>query len=96
MYISSGGTGSDITEEAAITEMKLLISSQRRELLRLVLQGKNSVLPKACKDLFWHMCTVLHLFYNKDDGFTSEEMISVVKAIIHQPIVVDDEFEFKA
>lgn len=93
LYIISGG--SDITEEAAIAEMKRLISSQRRELLRLVLQGKNSVLPKACKDLFWHMCTVLHLFYCKDDGFTSEEMISVVKAIIHHPIAID-EFEFKA
>ncbi|KAL2475887.1 Ent-kaur-16-ene synthase [Abeliophyllum distichum] len=88
LYIIGGG--SDMAEEAAIAEMKRLISSKSRELLRLVLHGKNSALPKACKDLFWHMCTVLHLFYNKDDGFTSDEMISVVNAIIHQPIVVDE------
>nr|AEF33360.2 ent-kaurene synthase [Scoparia dulcis] len=86
LYISGG----KMTKEAAIAEMKSLIESQRRELLRLVLDRKNSVLPKACKDLFWHMNTVLHVFYSKDDGFTSQEMIRVVNEIIYQPIVLDE------
>ncbi|KAI3456651.1 hypothetical protein Pfo_013314 [Paulownia fortunei] len=86
--INSGG---EVTKEAAITEMKSLIDSQRRELLRLVLEGKSSVLPKSCKDLFWHMSTVLHLFYSKDDGFTSQDLLRVVTAIIHEPIVLTSE-----
>ncbi|PIN08369.1 Ent-kaurene synthase [Handroanthus impetiginosus] len=84
------GSGGEITKDAAITEVKNLIKSHRRELLRLVLEGKNSVLPKPCKELFWHMSTVLHLFYSKDDGFSSEELIRVVKAIIYEPIVLNE------
>ncbi|PIN08371.1 Ent-kaurene synthase [Handroanthus impetiginosus] len=84
------GSGGEITKEAAITEVKNSIKSHRRELLRLVLEGKNSVLPKPCKELFWHMSTVLHLFYSKDDGFSSEEFIRVVKAIIYEPIVLNE------
>ncbi|KAL3627131.1 Ent-kaurene synthase TSP4, chloroplastic [Castilleja foliolosa] len=85
--INSGG---EITKEDAIVEMKSLIVSQRRELLRLVLEEKNSVIPKACKDLFWHMSTVVHLFYAKDDGFTSLDMFRVVNEIVLQPIVLKD------
>ncbi|KAK6149559.1 hypothetical protein DH2020_017084 [Rehmannia glutinosa] len=85
--INSGG---EITKEAAIMEMKSLIERQRRELLRLVLDEKKSVLPKSCKDLFWQMCRVVHLFYSKDDGFTSQELFRVVNAIIHEPIVLNE------
>ncbi|KAL6567607.1 Ent-kaurene synthase TSP4, chloroplastic [Orobanche gracilis] len=85
MMINSGGK---ITKEAAVMEMKRLVESQRRELLGLVLEEKNSVVPKSCKDLFWHMSTVLHLFYSKDDGFTSQELIRVVKAMIYEPVVL--------
>uniref|UniRef100_A0A5B7ATW7 Putative ent-kaurene synthase n=1 Tax=Davidia involucrata TaxID=16924 RepID=A0A5B7ATW7_DAVIN len=77
-----------VTEKEAIGEMKSSIDNGRRELLRYVLQKKGSVVPRACKDLFWKMSKVLHLFYMKDDGFTSNEMISVVKAIIHEPIAL--------
>ncbi|KAA8527206.1 hypothetical protein F0562_008565 [Nyssa sinensis] len=75
-----------VTEKEAIGEMKSFIDSRRRELLRLILQKRVSVVPRECKDLFWKMSEVLHLFYMKDDGFTSHEMISAVKAIIHEPI----------
>ncbi|KAL6546935.1 Ent-kaurene synthase TSP4, chloroplastic [Orobanche minor] len=81
-------SGNKITKEAAVMEMKRLVESQRRELLGLVLEEKNSVVPKSCKDLFWHMSTVLHLFYSKDDGFTSQELIRVVKEMIYEPVVV--------
>ncbi|XP_052178339.1 ent-kaurene synthase TSP4, chloroplastic isoform X2 [Diospyros lotus] len=75
-----------ITTEESIGEVKTSIIYQRKQLLRLVLQEKGSLIPRACKDLFWKMSQVLHLFYMKDDGFTSHEMINSVKAIIHEPI----------
>ncbi|KAH6777168.1 Terpenoid cyclases/Protein prenyltransferases superfamily protein [Perilla frutescens var. frutescens] len=81
--------GGEITKEAAILELKSWIDTQRRELLRLVLEGNNSVLPKSCKELFGHMCSVVHLFYSKDDGFTSQGLIQVVNAIIHEPIALE-------
>ncbi|GAV70224.1 Terpene_synth domain-containing protein/Terpene_synth_C domain-containing protein [Cephalotus follicularis] len=77
-----------ITEEEAIEKLKALIDSRRRELLRLVLREKDSIIPRVCKDLFWKMIRVLHLFYMKDDGFTSDDMINVVNAVIHDPIVL--------
>ncbi|KAL6495713.1 hypothetical protein OROGR_030276 [Orobanche gracilis] len=81
-------SGDKITKEAYVMEMKRLVDSQSRELLGLVLEEKNSVVPKSCKDLFWHMSTVLHMFYSKDDGFTSQELIRVVKAMLYEPVVV--------
>lgn len=79
-----------VTNEAAIVEMKSLIDNTRKELLRLILEGENSTIPKPCKDLFWHMCTVVHFFYRKDDGFTSQDMFRVVNTIIHEPIHLDE------
>nr|AUZ98428.1 ent-kaurene synthase isoform X2 [Trachyspermum ammi] len=73
------------TEEDAIREIKCTINLKRRELLQLVLQ-EDSVVPRACKDLFWKMCRVLHQFYTKDDGFTSEDMFVAVKDILYKPI----------
>lgn len=84
LRLIQGGVG--ITEAVAIAEMKNLIENQRRELLRLVLRKEGSVVPRACKDLFWNMSKVLHQFYIKDDGFTSEEMIQLVKSIIFEPL----------
>ncbi|KAL5746640.1 hypothetical protein ACOSP7_027786 [Xanthoceras sorbifolium] len=81
---------SNITEEEAAGKMKAHMDSKRRELLRAVLQENGSIVPRTCKDLFWKMSKVLNLFYVKDDGFTSHEMINVVKEVIHQPISVDE------
>ncbi|KAM4070765.1 hypothetical protein ACB094_11G008700 [Castanea mollissima] len=75
--IHSGGV---ITEEKAVKE----------ELLKLVLQEKSSAVPRACKDLFCIMTKVLHLFYMNDDGFTIHEMINALKAVIEEPIVLDE------
>ncbi|KAM4080354.1 hypothetical protein ACJW30_11G009100 [Castanea mollissima] len=75
--IHSGGV---ITEEKAVKE----------ELLKLVLQEKSSAVPRACKDLFCIMTKVLHLFYMNDDGFTLHEMINAIKAVIEEPIVLDE------
>lgn len=82
------GTNS-VTEEHVNQEMKHLIEERRRELHRLVLQKSDSIVPRQCKELFWNMSKVLHLFYRKDDGFTSHEMANAVNAVMHEPILVD-------
>ncbi|PHT77515.1 Ent-kaur-16-ene synthase, chloroplastic [Capsicum annuum] len=79
------GNGS-ISEEVAIEVLSHRVEMQRKELLNMVLQGEGSVVPRACKDLFWKMSKVLHQFYIKDDGFSSMGMADTVKAIIHEPI----------
>lgn len=83
--ISAGGK---FTKEEAAEAMKGDIERTRRELLRLVLQ--NSTIPRACKDLFWKMSCVVHLFYRKDDGFTSHELMNSAKALFEQPMVLDE------
>ncbi|KAJ7982092.1 Ent-kaurene synthase [Quillaja saponaria] len=79
-----------ITEEEVIQEFRGLINNKRRELLRLVLQEKESIIPRACKELFWKMIKVLHFFYQKDDGFTSHDMIDIVNAVIQEPIILNE------
>lgn len=86
LYIDKNGGG--MSKEAAASELVSLIGTQRRELLKIVLD-KNSVLPKSCKQIFWNMNLVDQLFYSKDDGFWSQELIKVVDQIILQPIVLD-------
>ncbi|KAJ0975930.1 hypothetical protein J5N97_017895 [Dioscorea zingiberensis] len=78
-----------ISEEEAKQETMNLINSTRCELLRLVLQSKGSVVPRACKDFFWNMSKILHLFYMRTDGFSSpKEMMSAVNAVIYEPLEV--------
>ncbi|KAK7243760.1 hypothetical protein RIF29_38571 [Crotalaria pallida] len=79
-----------ITAEDAIKDMKVIIEDKRRELLRLVLQEKGSVVPRDCKELFWKMNKASDLFYMKDDGFTSLEMHSSVNAVIKEPVVLSE------
>ncbi|KAG8635869.1 hypothetical protein MANES_16G068951v8 [Manihot esculenta] len=76
-----------ITEKEAQEEVARIIESHRRALLRMVQQTKGSVVPKACKDMFWKMSKILHLFYMGDDGFSSpRKMVSAVNAIVNEPI----------
>uniref|UniRef100_A0A6N2LUG6 ent-kaurene synthase n=1 Tax=Salix viminalis TaxID=40686 RepID=A0A6N2LUG6_SALVM len=88
LYMIHGGGA--VTEEEAVEHFKGLIDGQRRQMLQLVLQEKGSVIPRPCKDLFWNMIKILHTFYMKDDGFTSNEMINVAKAMINEPISLDE------
>ncbi|CAO2814819.1 unnamed protein product [Amaranthus hypochondriacus] len=77
----------NVSKEDAIREIKQTVDSKRRELLKMVLQpGNRGVVPKECREVFWKMSKVLHLFYLKEDGFTSEEMAGDVKAILHDPL----------
>ncbi|URE42554.1 Ent-kaurene synthase [Musa troglodytarum] len=77
------------SEEEVKKEMQRAIDGSRTELLRLVLQQDGSVVPRPCKDLFWKMCRILHVFYMKTDGFTSpKEMLGAVNSVIHEPLKV--------
>ncbi|XP_022734361.1 ent-kaur-16-ene synthase, chloroplastic [Durio zibethinus] len=82
--------GTNAVTEDVNQEIKRIICDRRRELLRLVLQENGSSIPRACKELFWKMSKVLHLFYIRDDGFTSHEMIDMVNAVIYEPISLDE------
>lgn len=78
------------TEEETFNEMKSVITTKRRELQRLVLQEKDSLIPRACKDLFWNMSKIVHLFYAKNDGFTGHDLMNTVNGITKEPIVLSD------
>lgn len=79
--------GGSISEDDAKRETENIICSARIELLSMVLQREGSVVPRDCKELFWKMSKVLHLFYLRTDGFTSpKEMVAAVNAVIHEPL----------
>ncbi|GAB4852982.1 hypothetical protein Ancab_017171 [Ancistrocladus abbreviatus] len=77
-----------ISEGEAMRELERLAEGKRRELLKLVLQGHSTDVPRACSVLFWKMSQVLHLFYRTDDGFTSQDLEGTVKAILQDPIAM--------
>lgn len=81
------GNGS-ITKEEAVREIRSIIQSSGREMLRLVLQEKDSVVPRACKDLFWQMGKVSNFFYWKDDGYVLNDLINAVNEVLYEPIVL--------
>ncbi|KAK6918004.1 Terpene synthase, N-terminal domain, partial [Dillenia turbinata] len=79
--------GDTITKEDSIKALKDCINENRKKLLRMVLQSEGSVVPRACKDLFWDMSQVLHLVYHKVDGFTSaSEMANAISEVLYKPI----------
>ncbi|XP_072963558.1 ent-kaur-16-ene synthase, chloroplastic-like isoform X2 [Typha angustifolia] len=81
--------GDSISVEEAKKEMQRDINTSRRDLLRLVLR-EGSVVPRPCKELFWNMSRIVHIFYGKtDETTTSVDMINYVDAVIHQPLQVD-------
>ncbi|KAI3498200.1 hypothetical protein L1887_33969 [Cichorium endivia] len=84
LYMSEENSGN--VKEEVVEEMKTLTESQRKEMMKLVLETKGSVVPRACKDVFWNMCNVLNLFYATDDGFTGNAILDVVKEIIYEPV----------
>uniref|UniRef100_A0A453CRH3 Ent-kaur-16-ene synthase, chloroplastic n=1 Tax=Aegilops tauschii subsp. strangulata TaxID=200361 RepID=A0A453CRH3_AEGTS len=83
LVLHSGGS---MSVEAAKNAIQKSIVASRRDLLRLVLK-EGTVVPRACKELFWKMCKILHLFYFRTDGFSSpKEMASAVNAVINEPL----------
>uniref|UniRef100_A0A0E0KV28 Uncharacterized protein n=1 Tax=Oryza punctata TaxID=4537 RepID=A0A0E0KV28_ORYPU len=77
--------GSISIDEAKMTAQKS-IDTSRRNLLRLVL-GEQGAVPRPCKQLFWKMCKIVHMFYSRTDGFSSpKEMVSAVNAVVKEPL----------
>lgn len=74
------------TEEDVVKELKGTICLARKELLRLVLTEKGSIVPRECKELFWKVSKMAHLFYMEDDGFTSLELTDAVNAVVYKPV----------
>ncbi|CAH2067899.1 unnamed protein product [Thlaspi arvense] len=79
------------SKDEIIESMKGLAERKRVELQKLVLEEKGSVVPRECKEAFLKMSKVLNLFYRKDDGFTSQDLMSVVKSVIYEPVTLQDE-----
>ena len=75
-----------MSSEGAKKTMEESIASCRKELLRLVLK-KDSVVPRPCKEMFWKMCKINHMFYSQTDGFSSpKEMAGAVNVVIYEPL----------
>ncbi|KAI3688489.1 hypothetical protein L2E82_46104 [Cichorium intybus] len=73
-------------KEEAIEELKNVINEKREQLWRLVVQVRGSIVPRACKDVFWSMSNVLDLFYGTEDGYTENSILDIVKEIIYEPL----------
>lgn len=84
LHLSNGNNG--IVKEEIVEEMKKLVNNQRQEMVKLVLESKGSIVPRACKDAFWNMCNVLSLFYATDDGFTGNTLLDIVKEVVYKPV----------
>ncbi|KAK6930393.1 Terpene synthase, metal-binding domain [Dillenia turbinata] len=79
--------GGIITEQDSIKELREIIGENAKKLLRMILETKDSVVPRACKDLFWDMTQVHYLFYSKVDGFSSPtEMETAINEVLYMPI----------
>ncbi|ESQ27173.1 hypothetical protein EUTSA_v10018144mg [Eutrema salsugineum] len=79
------------SKDEIIESIKGIAETKREELQKLVLKVKGSVVPRECKEAFLKMSKVLNLFYRKDDGFTSHDLMSVVKSVIYEPVTLQDE-----
>ncbi|KAJ8775403.1 hypothetical protein K2173_023168 [Erythroxylum novogranatense] len=85
-----------MTEEEAVSETKRVIESHRVDLLRLVLETKDSEFPKCCKDFIWKMSHVLHYFYNEKDGYSCNSCkLKSVKSVLWEPVTVPQILSFE-
>ncbi|KAK6933930.1 Terpene synthase, metal-binding domain, partial [Dillenia turbinata] len=90
-----------ITEEDSVKAVKDIIDENRKKLLRMILETKGNVVPRACKDLFWGMSQILHFFFSVDAFSSPKEMICAMNEVIHKPFdlqelkVCEDEDQFK-
>lgn len=85
--------GGKISEEVAARDMMDILKTNRTHLLRLVLQEEGSVLPTNCRDLFWKMSNNFHVFYTRNDGFSSPtEMMRHVNDVLFQPLLLPNSY----
>ncbi|KAK6933933.1 Terpene synthase, metal-binding domain [Dillenia turbinata] len=90
-----------ITEEDSVKALKEIIDENRKKLLRLTLESKGNVVPRACKDLFWDMSQILHFIFSVHGFSSPKEMISAMNEVIYKPFelpelkMCEDEDQFK-
>nr|ALJ30097.1 kaurene synthase-like protein [Stevia rebaudiana] len=77
---------SGIEEEEIVEEIKIWIKDVERKVMQLVMETKESNIPKDCKDVFWKMCCIMNFFYGKDDGFSGSDILNAVKEVIYEPV----------
>ncbi|XP_055961972.1 ent-kaur-16-ene synthase, chloroplastic-like [Mercurialis annua] len=77
-----------MTEEEAIKATQKEIDRYRKELLQLVLQNKESLLPKPLRDYFWKTSKMMHYVYKDNDGYsnTKNEMANDAKLLLWEPL----------
>ncbi|KAD7116970.1 hypothetical protein E3N88_04238 [Mikania micrantha] len=75
-----------IEVEEVVEEIKIWIDNLQKEVMQIVYESKDSVVPKACKDVFWKMCCVDIFFYGTDDGFSGNKLLATVKEVMHEPV----------
>ncbi|CAA7394308.1 unnamed protein product [Spirodela intermedia] len=80
--------GGSLSVDGAKEELRSLVERNREELLELILMKEGSIVPRACKDIFWNMSGTLHLFYLDNDEFSSPtiQITGAVNSLIHDPI----------
>nr|UZM18091.1 ent-kaurene synthase [Gymnaconitum gymnandrum] len=79
------------TEEDSMNKIREATEICEKKLIQLVLKSKDSVVPRACKELFWNMIRINNLFYASIDGYTSEtQMMNEVKAVMRTPLTRPD------
>ncbi|XP_076928283.1 ent-kaurene synthase 1, chloroplastic-like [Bidens hawaiensis] len=77
---------SGITEEEIVVEIKTWIDNLEKKLMQLVLETKESSVPKACKDVFWKTNLANAFFYATDDGFTGNNLLDTVEEVMYEPV----------
>ncbi|KAI3764337.1 hypothetical protein L2E82_14344 [Cichorium intybus] len=84
LYMIHGKNG--IVEDEVVEEIKMLTQDQTREMMKLVMQTKGSIVPRVCKDAFLNMCNILNHFYATDDGYTGNTNLDLIMKIIYEPV----------
>uniref|UniRef100_A0A0D3HLS1 Terpene synthase N-terminal domain-containing protein n=2 Tax=Oryza barthii TaxID=65489 RepID=A0A0D3HLS1_9ORYZ len=74
--------------EAARAEVRRAIQTSWRDLHGLVFGsgGSSSIIPRPCREVFWHTGKVANVFYQEGDGYARKAMRSMANAVILDPL----------
>ncbi|KAK2979466.1 hypothetical protein RJ640_026364 [Escallonia rubra] len=76
-----------LAEEDAKDEVRHIIESSRREVLRMMLQTHGSLVPKAVKESVWKLSKLCHYLYARGDEFrTPGSGKDDINRIFYEPI----------
>lgn len=91
---SRGGGGAPApapaSVEAARAEVRRAIQASWRDLHGLVFGSgggsSSSIIPRPCREVFWHTGKVASVFYQEGDGYARKAMRSMANAVILEPL----------